>query len=65
MALIHGDTELTWILGEDEESPVRCKNMGKHPPPVLSQRSLHIFISAASATTDMRIFSLTHSSRVS
>jgi hypothetical protein len=34
-------------------------------PPVLSHKSLHIFISAANATTDMRILSLMHVSRVS
>lgn len=34
-------------------------------PPVLSHKSLHIFISAASATTAIRMRSLTHASSVS
>lgn len=34
-------------------------------PPVLSQISRHIFISAARATTEIRILFLTHESRVS
>ena len=37
----------------------------KYVPPVLSQMSLQTFISAASATTDTRIFSFTQASTVS
>ena len=36
-----------------------------HVPPVLSHSSLQIFISAASATMEMRILSRTQDSRVS
>ena len=50
---------------EHDERWLRSECMRAHPPPVLSQSSRQIFISAASATTEMRMRSFTHSANVS
>ena len=58
---IQRDAELT-LLGAINDTELRFI---MDIPPVLSQSSLQIFISAASATTDIRILLLTQASRVS
>jgi len=63
VTFIHRDTELTY-LGMDKVLTRDTKSTA-HPPPVLSHSSLQIFISAAKATTDIRILFFTHSSNVS
>lgn len=63
MAFIHGDTKLTY-LDMDKAGSCDARRRG-NPPPVLSHNSLQIFISAASATTEIRILFFTHASRVS
>lgn len=64
MALVHRDTALPWVwqLGDAVR---RMSTSPDHVPPVFSQRSRHIFISAASATIEMRMRSFRHPSSVS
>jgi hypothetical protein len=62
VTFVHRDTELTYL---DIDKVVSCDTRAGHPPPVLSHSSLQIFISAARATTDIRILFFTHDSNVS
>lgn len=59
------DISRTRSSGEEDEEKGRGGEGCGGAPPVLSHSSRQIFISAASATSEIRIRSLTHDARVS
>jgi hypothetical protein len=67
VAFVHGDTEGTCGGVWDMRNGLCARGLrrGKDAPPVLSHSSRQIFVSAASATSEIRIRSLTQEERVS